>query len=161
MVNSARFASRSQAEPLRPTNLLRSRGEQIEYTAAEGQLSNWSGLQLSNWSGLEHLAKRLNRRLWIPMTARIRFNTFTGIMETSHEWESLIPTICASVFSGRPFRRQFNLADYVEVAGASFENGLLQIELMRKLPEAMKPRRIAVNAGDGNDHQQIEHSQAA
>jgi molecular chaperone IbpA len=41
------------------------------------------------------------------------------------------------------------------------ENGLLQIELMRKLPEAMKPRRIAVNAGDGNDHQQIEHSQAA
>src|SRR5712671_6388640 len=63
--------------------------------------------------------------------------------------------------SGRPFRRQFNLADYVEVAGASLENGLLQIELMRKLPEAMKPRRIAIDAGAGNDHQQIEHSQAA
>ena len=63
--------------------------------------------------------------------------------------------------SGRPFRRQFNLADYVEVTGASFESGLLQIELMRKLPEAMKPRRIAIDAGAGNDHQQIEHSQAA
>src|SRR6267142_4716569 len=63
--------------------------------------------------------------------------------------------------SGRPFRRQFNLADYVEVTGASLENGLLQIELMRKLPEAMKPRRIAIDAGAGNDHQQIEHSQAA
>ena len=63
--------------------------------------------------------------------------------------------------SGRPFRRQFNLADYVEVTGASLENGLLQIELMRKLPEAMKPRRIAIDAGAGNDQQQIEHSQAA
>jgi molecular chaperone IbpA len=63
--------------------------------------------------------------------------------------------------SGRPFRRQFNLADYVEVTGASLENGLLQIELMRKLPEAMKPRRIAIDPGAGNDHQQIEHSQAA
>ena len=63
--------------------------------------------------------------------------------------------------SARAFRRQFNLADYVEVTGASLENGLLQIELMRKLPEAMKPRRIAIDAGAGNDHQQIEHSQAA
>jgi hypothetical protein len=32
---------------------------------------------------------------------------------------------------------------------------------MRKLPEAMKPRRITINAGVDNDHQQIEHSQAA
>jgi molecular chaperone IbpA len=47
------------------------------------------------------------------------------------------------------------------VTGASFENGLLQIDLMRKLPEAMKPRRITINAGVSNDHQQIEHSQAA
>ena len=50
-------------------------------------------------ANLEHLTKRLNRRLWIPMTARIRFNISTGIMETSHEWESLIPTICANVLS--------------------------------------------------------------
>jgi molecular chaperone IbpA len=42
----------------------------------------------------------------------------------------------------RPFERQFSLADYVEVTGASLENGLLVIELERRLPEAMKPRRI-------------------
>src|SRR3977135_1537179 len=42
--------------------------------------------------------------------------------------------------SARPFRRQFNLADYVEVVGATFENGLLQIKLVREIPEAMKPR---------------------
>jgi molecular chaperone IbpA len=64
--------------------------------------------------------------------------------------------------SGRPFRRQFNLADYVEVKSASFENGLLQIDLVRELPEAMKPRRIEIKSGiSGNDNQQIEHKQAA
>jgi len=47
--------------------------------------------------------------------------------------------------SARAFRRQFNLADYVHVSGASFENGLLQIELVRNIPEAMKPRRIQIN----------------
>jgi molecular chaperone IbpA len=53
----------------------------------------------------------------------------------------------------------FNLADYVQVKGASFEGGLLKIELVREVPEAMKPRRIAINAG--NDNQTIEHKKAA
>jgi molecular chaperone IbpA len=61
--------------------------------------------------------------------------------------------------SARPFRRVFNLADYVEVKGASFEGGLLKIDLVREVPEAMKPRRIAINAG--NDNKQIERKQAA
>jgi len=49
--------------------------------------------------------------------------------------------------SARAFRRQFNLADHVEVSGATFENGLLQIQLVREIPEAMKPRRIEVKNG--------------
>ena len=61
--------------------------------------------------------------------------------------------------SARPFRRVFNLADYVEVKGASFEGGLLKIDLVREVPETMKPRRIAINAG--NDNKQIERKQAA
>jgi molecular chaperone IbpA len=61
--------------------------------------------------------------------------------------------------SARPFRRVFNLADHVEVKGASFEGGLLKIDLVREVPEAMKPRRIAINAG--TDDQQIEHKKAA
>jgi molecular chaperone IbpA len=61
--------------------------------------------------------------------------------------------------STRPFRRIFNLADYVQVRGASFTNGLLKIELVREVPEAMKPRRIAINTGKSD--QQIEHKQAA
>ena len=45
----------------------------------------------------------------------------------------------------RPFRRTFNLADYVRVKSAAFEDGLLKIDLVREVPEAMKPRRIAIN----------------
>jgi molecular chaperone IbpA len=47
----------------------------------------------------------------------------------------------------RPFERHFSLADHVEVEGARFENGLLQIDLVRKVPEAMKPRRIEISVG--------------
>ena len=45
----------------------------------------------------------------------------------------------------RPFKRQYSLADYVKVQSASFDNGLLRIELVREIPEAMKPRKIAIN----------------
>jgi molecular chaperone IbpA len=46
----------------------------------------------------------------------------------------------------RAFRRQFDLADFVKVTGASLEHGLLRIELEREIPEAMKPRRIEIGA---------------
>ena len=49
--------------------------------------------------------------------------------------------------SARPFERTFSLDDYVEVQGAAFENGLLQVDLLRRLPEAMKPRKISIGSG--------------
>ena len=58
--------------------------------------------------------------------------------------------------SARPFKRQFSLADHVQVKSASFEHGLLRIELFREVPEAMKPRRIAINGMAPNNVQQIE-----
>ena len=58
--------------------------------------------------------------------------------------------------STRSFRRQFSLADHVEVKGAAFDNGLLKIELVRQIPEAMKPRRIAISAAPVGNVQQIE-----
>lgn len=45
----------------------------------------------------------------------------------------------------RSFLRKFNLADHVEVQGAATENGLLKISLLREIPEAMKPKTIAIN----------------
>ena len=58
--------------------------------------------------------------------------------------------------STRHFKRQFNLADYVQVKDASFDNGLLKIELVREIPEAMKPRRIAINGAAQANLQQLE-----
>jgi molecular chaperone IbpA len=64
--------------------------------------------------------------------------------------------------SGRPFRRQFSLADYVQVKGASFKNGLLHIDLVREVPEAMKPRRIPIKSGNAAaESRQVEHKNAA
>ena len=47
----------------------------------------------------------------------------------------------------RTFERRFQLADHVEVKGANLENGLLHIDLVRELPEAMKPRTVEINGG--------------
>ena len=49
--------------------------------------------------------------------------------------------------AARPFLRQFDLADYVEVTAATMGDGLLVIDLKRELPEELKPRRIPINAG--------------
>ncbi|MFG1420845.1 Hsp20 family protein [Roseixanthobacter liquoris] len=48
--------------------------------------------------------------------------------------------------AARAFARRFQLADHVEVKGASLENGLLHVELVRNIPEAKKPRTIAINS---------------
>ena len=51
--------------------------------------------------------------------------------------------------AARAFERRFQLADHVEVKGASLENGLLHVDLVREIPEAMKPRQIPIGAGSG------------
>ena len=63
--------------------------------------------------------------------------------------------------AARSFERRFQLADHVDVTGAKFENGLLKIELVREVPEAMKPRRIPIGGTAANVNQQVEHKTAA
>ena len=63
--------------------------------------------------------------------------------------------------SSRPFKRQFNLADFVKVNNAAFDNGLLKIELIREVPEAMKPRRIAINGSTASNVREIETTKVA
>ena len=50
--------------------------------------------------------------------------------------------------AGRPFQRRFELAEYIRVTGASLENGLLHIELVREVPEAVKPRTIKIGSAE-------------
>jgi len=47
--------------------------------------------------------------------------------------------------AGRDFERRYQLADHVKVTDATLENGLLHIDLVKEVPEAMKPRKIAIN----------------
>jgi molecular chaperone IbpA len=67
--------------------------------------------------------------------------------------------------AGRPFEHRFELADHVRVSGADLTNGLLSIDLVREIPEAMKPRKIDIqtNATLGNKASapQIEAQKAA
>ena len=60
--------------------------------------------------------------------------------------------------AGRAFERRFTLADHIRVSGAALANGLLHVELVREVPEAMKPRQIKINAAG---KPQVIESQAA
>jgi len=58
----------------------------------------------------------------------------------------------------RAFERHFQLADHIRVTGANLENGLLHVDLVREIPEAMKPRKVAIASGD---KKQVIEQQAA
>jgi len=53
--------------------------------------------------------------------------------------------------AGRAFERRFQLADYIRVEGARLVNGLLQVDLVREVPEALKPRRIKIETKSVED----------
>ncbi|MRX08232.1 Hsp20 family protein [Pseudoduganella sp. FT25W] len=50
--------------------------------------------------------------------------------------------------AARDFEQRFQLANHVKVTGASFDNGMLTIELVREIPEALKPRKIIIDGGE-------------
>jgi molecular chaperone IbpA len=62
--------------------------------------------------------------------------------------------------ANRAFERRFALADHVRVTGASHLNGMLHIDLVREVPEALKPRRIQIAAGDTVEAKAVEHAKA-
>ena len=63
--------------------------------------------------------------------------------------------------AGRPFERKFELAEYIQVSGASLENGLLHIELVRQVPEAKKPRNVKISGKTEASQPQVENKVAA
>ena len=73
--------------------------------------------------------------------------TIRGEKQTKNEekqGETLYQGIAA-----RSFERVFQLADFVQVKGATLENGLLHVDLVREIPEAKKPRQIAIGTSNG------------
>ena len=70
--------------------------------------------------------------------------TIRGEKQTNDEEKS--GDVLYKGIAERTFERSFQLADYVEVKGASLENGLLHVDLVREIPEAMKPRAIPITS---------------
>ena len=63
--------------------------------------------------------------------------------------------------AGRAFERRLELADHIKVSGASLVNGVLSIELVREVPEAMKPRSIKIGGGNSVASGKVIENKAA
>ncbi|WP_340115200.1 Hsp20 family protein [Pelagibius sp. 7325] len=63
--------------------------------------------------------------------------------------------------ANRAFERRFDLADHIRVTGAKLENGLLSVELVREIPEAKKPRTIAITSGEKTGDAKVLENEAA
>lgn len=61
----------------------------------------------------------------------------------------------------RSFERRFQLADYIHVTDAKLENGLLHVDLLREVPEALKPRKIEIKKTKGKSKPRVIENQAA
>jgi hypothetical protein len=80
-----------------------------------------------------------------------------------YRWKA--PRFCIAASRPGPFRQTFNLAEHVKVTNATFEHGLLIVELKREVPEALKPRRIEIATRHDSVGQTkgttLEHNKAA
>jgi molecular chaperone IbpA len=74
-------------------------------------------------------------------------NTLTVKGEKKPETDARPAEVLYQGIAARAFERVFRLAEFVEVKAAKLERGLLHIDLVREIPEAMKPRTIRINGG--------------
>jgi molecular chaperone IbpA len=77
-------------------------------------------------------------------------NTLTIRGEKETKTEEKKSEVLYQGIAARAFERVFQLAEHVVVKGAALENGLLHVDLVREVPEAKKPRQIAIGNGKGN-----------
>ena len=91
------------------------------------------------------------------LSIEVRENALTLKGEKKADGDKKVEVLHQGI-AARSFERRFQLADHMQVTGASLENGLLHVELVREIPEAKKPRQIAIN---GRGPQTIEARKAA
>jgi len=80
------------------------------------------------------------------LSVEAKENTLTVKGHKAREADARSAEVLYQGIAARAFERAFRLADFVEVKAAKLENGLLHIDLVRELPETMKPRTIRINA---------------
>ena len=92
------------------------------------------------------------------ITVEVKQNTLTVTGKKADKTEQKGEFLHQGI-AQRAFERRFQLADYVQVEGAELDHGLLHIALKREIPEAMKPRTIAIKGS--NEPKVIENKKAA
>lgn len=95
----------------------------------------------------------------IEITAQQNLLLVTGRKAESQDNETV--QMLHLGIANRGFERRFELADYVLVESANLTDGLLVIELVREVPEAMKPKKIAIGTGSDGESAAIEHRSVA
>jgi molecular chaperone IbpA len=86
--------------------------------------------------------------------------TIRGSKESQTESEPASEILYRGI-AARAFERRFQLADHVQVQGASLENGLLHVDLIREVPEAQKPRQIHIETPVEKAPEVAEQAKAA
>jgi molecular chaperone IbpA len=95
------------------------------------------------------------------LNIELKENTLTVKGEKQTKSEQKSGEVLYQGIAARAFERVFQLADFVQVKGATLENGLLHVDLVREIPEAKKPRQIAINGGKAIEGKAVETRQAA
>ena len=85
------------------------------------------------------------------LTIEVKENTLLVRGDKQEKMEGKKAEVLYRGIAARAFERRFQLADHVEVKGAALEHGLLHVDLVRQIPEAMKPRQIAITNGKSNN----------
>ena len=93
------------------------------------------------------------------LNIEVKENTLSIRGEKTAEKKEADNEVLYQGIAARAFERRFQLADHVEVRGASLENGLLHVDLVREIPESKKPRQIAI--GKDKDKPQVIEAKPA
>ena len=119
----------------------------LENSARNEQVDNYPPFDLERVSDDRYritLAVAGFKRDEIDITARQNLLVVTGRKGENRSKEGNFLHVGIAT---RAFERRFELADFVRVENAALQDGLLAIELVREIPEAMKPRKIDIGAG--------------
>jgi molecular chaperone IbpA len=92
----------------------------------------------------------------IEITAKENLLTIAGKAKKEQETAQYLHRGIA----GRSFERRFELADHIKVVGANMADGLLHVDLVREIPESLKPRTIPIHTGVASQPKAIEGQKA-
>ena len=95
------------------------------------------------------------------LNIELKENTLTIKGEKQAKTEENAGEVLYQGIAARAFERVFQLADFVQVKGATLENGLLHVDLVREIPETKKPRQIPINTGSNVIEGKVETKVAA